>query len=93
MVEQRPFKALVEGSSPSQPTPLKYSESGWIEGFGGGFWVGVRGSDPLEWARKRTSFVQQFVTFLIGLRTKRRLGPYHARNTNGVASYEERGGV
>jgi hypothetical protein len=22
MVEQRPFKALVEGSSPSQPTPL-----------------------------------------------------------------------
>lgn len=27
MVEQRPFKALVEGSSPSQPTPLTHQQT------------------------------------------------------------------
>ncbi len=33
MVEQRPFKALVEGSSPSQPKPVSHRETASIQGF------------------------------------------------------------
>src|SRR5260221_3508456 len=42
MVEQRPFKALVAGSSPAQPTDAKSSGSGLNTGFRGDSRVKLR---------------------------------------------------
>ena len=49
MVEQRPFKALVEGSSPSQPTRSKYSVK-LITGMTASYWA----NDDCEWIRPKT---------------------------------------
>ena len=45
MVEQRPFKALVEGSSPSQPTPLPDLQTR-MKSSSAGFFVSQADCEP-----------------------------------------------
>ena len=54
MVEQHPFKVMVEGSSPSGVTSNILINAGWCKGSTPGFGPGNRGSNPCPAARSDT---------------------------------------
>ncbi len=55
MVEQRPFKALVEGSSPSQPTPLPDLQTR-MKSSSAGFFVSQADCEPKRTKTNKNAF-------------------------------------